>query len=187
MVSCACTVEPRRRALTVSEEASTMSILTQLGRGAKLTLVPLALAALAACASPFNADVSRFESQLPGAGGPDLHRGGRRSGARRRAGVPQYAQQVADHMARARLQAGQRPGGGQPDRALRLWRRHRARARALDRPVRSVLGPVVRLPARTTAATTRAYYRPVGLRLERSVAVRGIDVSATRSTPAAST
>jgi hypothetical protein len=42
-----------------------MSILTQLARGAKLTLASLALAALAACATPFNADVSRFESQLP--------------------------------------------------------------------------------------------------------------------------
>lgn len=42
-----------------------MSILTQLARGAKMTLVPLALAALAACSSPFRADVSRFQSQLP--------------------------------------------------------------------------------------------------------------------------
>ena len=42
-----------------------MSMLTHLARGAKLIMVPLALAALAACSSPFRADVSRFESQLP--------------------------------------------------------------------------------------------------------------------------
>src|SRR5690242_12059003 len=46
-----------------------MSILTQLARGAKLVLAPLVLAALAACTSNFNADVSRFESQLPAPAG----------------------------------------------------------------------------------------------------------------------
>lgn len=46
-----------------------MSILTQLARSAKLALVPLALAALAACTSSFNADVSRFQSQLPAPAG----------------------------------------------------------------------------------------------------------------------
>jgi len=76
-----------------------MSILTQLARGAKLALAPIALAALAACATPFKADVSRFESQLPApagqtftvvaddpslAGGIEFH---------------MYATQVADRMA----------------------------------------------------------------------------------------
>jgi len=37
----------------------------RIARGLKLAAVPLALAGLAACASPFRADVSRFESQLP--------------------------------------------------------------------------------------------------------------------------
>jgi hypothetical protein len=36
-----------------------------LGRALKLATVPLVLASLAACASPFNADVSRFQTQLP--------------------------------------------------------------------------------------------------------------------------
>jgi hypothetical protein len=42
-----------------------MNLMSTLGRSLKLALVPLALAGLAACASPFRADVSRFESQLP--------------------------------------------------------------------------------------------------------------------------
>lgn len=46
-----------------------MSIFSTIGRGLKLALVPLALAGLAACASPFRADVSRFESQLPAPAG----------------------------------------------------------------------------------------------------------------------
>jgi len=46
-----------------------MIILTHLARGLKLALVPLALAGLAACTSSFNADVSRFESQLPAPAG----------------------------------------------------------------------------------------------------------------------
>ncbi|TCD01911.1 DUF4136 domain-containing protein [Erythrobacteraceae bacterium CFH 75059] len=37
----------------------------QFGRAAKLASVPLLLASLAACATPFRADVSRFQSQLP--------------------------------------------------------------------------------------------------------------------------
>lgn len=46
-----------------------MNALSSIGRGLKLALVPLALAGLAACASPFRADVSRFESQLPAPAG----------------------------------------------------------------------------------------------------------------------
>ena len=42
-----------------------MSILTNLGRTLKLAAVPLALGTLAACATPFNANVQRFQSALP--------------------------------------------------------------------------------------------------------------------------
>jgi hypothetical protein len=40
-----------------------------LGRALKLAAVPLILASLAACASPFRADVSRFQTQLPAPAG----------------------------------------------------------------------------------------------------------------------
>lgn len=39
------------------------------GRAAKLAAIPLLLAGLAACATPFKADVSRFQSQLPAPAG----------------------------------------------------------------------------------------------------------------------
>lgn len=42
-----------------------MNKIAKFVRGAKLALAPLALGTLAACASGFNADVSRFQSQLP--------------------------------------------------------------------------------------------------------------------------
>ena len=42
-----------------------MSRLAPITRALKLAAAPLALAALSACASNFNADVSRFESRLP--------------------------------------------------------------------------------------------------------------------------
>ena len=42
-----------------------MTMMSQFKRAAKFALVPLALAGLAACASPFRADVARFESRLP--------------------------------------------------------------------------------------------------------------------------
>ncbi|MCT2559293.1 DUF4136 domain-containing protein [Tsuneonella sp. YG55] len=42
-----------------------MSILTNWGRTLKLIAVPLALGALAACATPFKADVQRFQSAMP--------------------------------------------------------------------------------------------------------------------------
>ena len=76
-----------------------MTNLTQLARGIKIAAVSLALAGLAACASPFRADVSRFESQVPAPSGqtftvvaddPELA-GGIEFG--------NYAQLVADHMA----------------------------------------------------------------------------------------
>jgi hypothetical protein len=46
-----------------------MNTFSKLGRVAKLALATLVLGALAACASPFRADVSRFESQLPAPAG----------------------------------------------------------------------------------------------------------------------
>jgi hypothetical protein len=46
-----------------------MNMMSTLCRGLKVALVLPALAALAACASHFNADVSRFETQLPAPAG----------------------------------------------------------------------------------------------------------------------
>src|SRR6186713_2937910 len=76
-----------------------MSILTQLARGAKLTLVPLALAALAACATPFKADVSRFESQLPVPAGQTFTVVADDPAMAGGLEFRTYAQNVADHMA----------------------------------------------------------------------------------------
>jgi hypothetical protein len=76
-----------------------MTTLTKMARGLKWALVPLALAGLAACASPFRADVERFQSQLPVPAGqtftvvaddPSLAGG---------IEFRHYAQLVADHMA----------------------------------------------------------------------------------------
>lgn len=84
-----------------------MSILSNIARGAKLALAPLALGALGACATPFNANVSRFQSQLPIPNGqtftivadnPQLQGG---------IEFRQYAGLVADHLA----QIGYRPVG----------------------------------------------------------------------------
>ena len=77
-----------------------MSTFTKIARGLKMAMVPVALVGLAACASPFNANVQRFQSQLPAPQGqtftvvaddPQLAGGLEFS---------QYAQFVADHMAR---------------------------------------------------------------------------------------
>lgn len=76
-----------------------MNLMSTLRRGWKMALVALALAGLAACASPFRADVSRFESQLPPPAGQTFAvvaedpamAGGIEFGL--------YARQVADHMA----------------------------------------------------------------------------------------
>ena len=74
-------------------------MMSTIGRSLRIALVPLALAALAACASPFRADVSRFQSQLPAPAGqtftvvaadPELQGG---------IEFRNYAQLVADHMA----------------------------------------------------------------------------------------
>jgi len=76
-----------------------MSTLTKVARGLKLALVPIALGGLAACATPFSADVQRFQSQLPVPQGqtftviaddPQLAGG---------LEFRQYAQYVADHLA----------------------------------------------------------------------------------------
>lgn len=45
------------------------SLAARYGRTAKLAAIPLLLAGLAACATPFKADVSRFQSQLPAPAG----------------------------------------------------------------------------------------------------------------------
>ncbi|KRA81274.1 DUF4136 domain-containing protein [Altererythrobacter sp. Root672] len=50
-----------------------MSNLSEMARHLRLILVPLALAALAACTTPFKADVSRFESQLPAPAGQTFY------------------------------------------------------------------------------------------------------------------
>ena len=42
-----------------------MTTFARLKRGLKLATIPVLIAGLAACASPFRADVSRFESRLP--------------------------------------------------------------------------------------------------------------------------
>mgnify|MGYP003579391257 CR=1 FL=1 len=76
-----------------------MSTISKIARGLKLAAVPLALAGLAACATPFRADVQRFQSQLPVPQGqtftvvaddPQLAGG---------IEFRQYAQYVADHLA----------------------------------------------------------------------------------------
>jgi hypothetical protein len=82
-----------------------MTLTSRIARGVKLALVPLALGALAACASPFTANVSRYASQLPAPQGqtftvvaddPRLANG---------LEFRQYASAVADHLA----QLGYRP------------------------------------------------------------------------------
>ena len=82
-----------------------MSTLTQMARGLKMVLVPLALAGLAACASPFRADVERFQSALPAPAGQTFTVVA--DDPRMAGGIEfrNYAQLVADHMA----QLGYRP------------------------------------------------------------------------------
>jgi hypothetical protein len=68
-------------------------------RGLKWALVPLALAGLAACASPFRADVSRFESQLPVPNGQTFTVVADDPAMAGGIEFRSYAQYVADHMA----------------------------------------------------------------------------------------
>ena len=95
-----------------------MSTFAKMTRGLKIAVVTVALGALAACASPFRADVQRFESQLPVPNGqtftvvaddPDLAGG---------LEFRNYAQLVADHMA----SLGYRPVNdpGQADLVVRF-------------------------------------------------------------------
>jgi len=76
-----------------------MSTLSNLARGLKIALVPLALAGLAACASPFRADVERFQSALPAPSGQTFTVVA--DDPRMAGGIEfrNYATLVADHMA----------------------------------------------------------------------------------------
>src|SRR3990170_5058096 len=81
------------------EESFTMSTLTNLARAIKWTLVPLALAGLAACASPFRADVERFQSALPAPAGQTFTVVADDPSMAGGIEFRNYAQLVADHMA----------------------------------------------------------------------------------------
>ena len=76
-----------------------MSTLTNLARAIKWTLVPLALAGLAACASPFRADVERFQSALPAPAGQTFTVVADDPGLAGGIEFRRYAQLVADNMA----------------------------------------------------------------------------------------
>jgi hypothetical protein len=76
-----------------------MSMMSTIGRSLKMALVPLALAGLAACTSPFRADVSRFEAQLPAPAGQTFTVVSDDPALAGGIEFRMYAQQVADHMA----------------------------------------------------------------------------------------
>jgi hypothetical protein len=76
-----------------------MSILTNWGRELKLIAVPLALGALAACATPFNANVQRFQSALPAPQGQTFTIVAEDPALAGGLEFSQYASQVADRMA----------------------------------------------------------------------------------------
>src|SRR5262245_59454858 len=76
-----------------------MNLMSTLGRGLRLALVPLALATLAACATPFRADVSRFEAQLPAPAGQTFTVVPIDPALANSIEFRMYAQQVADHLA----------------------------------------------------------------------------------------
>ena len=76
-----------------------MNMLSTIGRGLRLLLVPLALAGLAACASPFRADVSRFASQLPAPAGQTFTVVASDPAMAGGLEFATYAQHVADRMA----------------------------------------------------------------------------------------
>ena len=76
-----------------------MSIMNMIGRSLKLALVPLALAGLAACASPFRADVSRFATQLPAPAGQTFTVVADDQALAGGLEFRTYAQHVADRMA----------------------------------------------------------------------------------------
>src|SRR5687768_17726332 len=103
-MTAACPLEGSAGLLTChSEESFAMNTLTNLARkiarGTKWTLVPLALAGLAACASPFRADVERFQSALPAPAGQTFTVVADDPGLAGGIEFRNYAQLVADHMA----------------------------------------------------------------------------------------
>ena len=75
-----------------------MSILTNWGRKLKLIAVPLALGALAACATPFNANVQRFQSALPAPQGQTFTVVAEDPALAGGLEFSQYAHQVADQI-----------------------------------------------------------------------------------------
>jgi hypothetical protein len=76
-----------------------MSILTNWGRKLKMLAVPIALGALAACATPFNANVQRFQSALPAPQGQTFTVVADDPALAGGLEFSQYAHQVADQMA----------------------------------------------------------------------------------------
>ena len=76
-----------------------MSILTNLGRKLKMIAVPVVLGALAACATPFNANVQRFQSALPAPQGQTFTVVADDPALAGGLEFSQYAHQVADQMA----------------------------------------------------------------------------------------
>ena len=72
---------------------------SRLARAVKLGVVALALAGLAACTSPFRADVSRFATQLPAPEGQTFTVVADDPALAGGLEFRQYAQYVADHMA----------------------------------------------------------------------------------------
>ena len=76
-----------------------MSIMTNWGRSLKLIAAPLALGALAACATPFNANVQRFQSALPAPQGQTFTVIADDPGMAGGLEFNQYASFVADRMA----------------------------------------------------------------------------------------
>ena len=76
-----------------------MKMISAFGRAAKLAVVSLALAGLAACASSFNANVSHFSSQLPAPAGQTFTVVPEDPALANGLEFHQYAQHVADHLA----------------------------------------------------------------------------------------
>ena len=76
-----------------------MSILTNWGRKLKMLAVPIALGTLAACATPFNANVQRFQSALPAPQGQTFTVVAEDPALAGGLEFSQYAHQVADQMA----------------------------------------------------------------------------------------
>lgn len=72
---------------------------TGFGRSIRIAVVALALGALAACASPFRADVSRFQSQLPAPSGQTFTVVADDPALAGGIEFRHYAQLVANHMA----------------------------------------------------------------------------------------